>query len=80
MEVKGRVVAGKTPDTQGNEGVRPLFAAWLPPFADLGATTVTLANTGGTDHLPYDEIRRATCPPPVSKLKTGSPLIPAKQG
>ena len=41
---------------QGNEGVRPLFRLWLAPFADLGAHTLTLANTGSTDHVPFDEI------------------------
>ncbi len=42
--------------TQGNEAVRSLFAKWLEPFADLGASTVTLQNTGGTDHLAFDGI------------------------
>lgn len=42
--------------TQGNEGVKPIFAKWLEPFKDLGATTVTLQNTGGTDHLSFDGI------------------------
>lgn len=42
--------------TQGNEAVRPIFAKWLEPFKDLGATTVTLQNTGGTDHLSFDGI------------------------
>jgi hypothetical protein len=41
---------------QGNAAVRPFFEAWLAPFADLGATTLTISNTGGTDHLPFDEI------------------------
>jgi len=41
---------------QGNSGVRPFFEAWLAPFADVGAKTLTLANTGGTDHLPFDAI------------------------
>jgi hypothetical protein len=41
---------------QGNEGVRPLFRRWLAPFADLGAQTLTLANTGSTDHVPFDSI------------------------
>ncbi|MDX1927792.1 MAG: M20/M25/M40 family metallo-hydrolase, partial [Pirellulaceae bacterium] len=35
---------------QGNEAVRPIFRAWLAPFADMGATTITSSNTGGTDH------------------------------
>lgn len=41
---------------QGNAAVRPYFEAWLAPFADLGAKTLTLANTGGTDHLSFDRI------------------------
>jgi hypothetical protein len=41
---------------QENAAVRPIFEAWLAPFADLGATTVTLRNTGGTDHLPFDRV------------------------
>ncbi len=41
---------------QGNAAVRPYFEAWLAPFADMGAKTLTMANTGGTDHLSYDAI------------------------
>jgi carboxypeptidase Q len=41
---------------QGNEGVRSLFRQWLAPFKDLGANTLTISNTGGTDHLAYDAI------------------------
>jgi hypothetical protein len=41
---------------QGNPNVRSLFEAWLTPFADAGAKTLTLSNTGGTDHLPFDAI------------------------
>lgn len=41
---------------QGNEAVRPIFRDWLMPFADLGATTLTISNTGGTDHLSFDGI------------------------
>ena len=41
---------------QGNETIKPLFASWLTPFRELGATTLTLQNTGGTDHLPFDAI------------------------
>jgi len=41
---------------QGNSLVAPIFKAWLEPFKDMGATTLTLANTGGTDHLSYDRI------------------------
>ncbi len=41
---------------QGNEAVRPIFRDWLMPFKDLGATTLTISNTGGTDHLSFDGI------------------------
>ena len=41
---------------QGNEAVRPLFRRWLEPFADVGAETLTLSNTVGTDHQSFDRI------------------------
>jgi hypothetical protein len=41
---------------QGNAGVAPYFKAWLEPFHDLGAKTLTISNTGGTDHLSFDRI------------------------
>ncbi|MFQ5751178.1 MAG: M20/M25/M40 family metallo-hydrolase [bacterium] len=41
---------------QGNDTVRPIFEDYLTPFHDLGATTVTIRNTGGTDHLSFDAI------------------------
>jgi hypothetical protein len=42
--------------TQENAAVRPIFAAWLAPFADLGADTVTMRNTGSTDHVQFDGV------------------------
>ncbi|MFV0388163.1 MAG: M20/M25/M40 family metallo-hydrolase [Pyrinomonadaceae bacterium] len=41
---------------QGNANVAPIFRKWLVPFADLGASTLTIENTGGTDHLSFDGI------------------------
>jgi carboxypeptidase Q len=41
---------------QGNEAVRPIFRAWLSPFADMGASTITISNTGGTDHQSFTGI------------------------
>ena len=41
---------------QGNEMVRPIFEKWLEPFKDLGATTITIRNTTGTDHLSFDAV------------------------
>ena len=36
--------------------MRPLFRRWLLPFADLEAETLSLSNTGGTDHQSFDGI------------------------
>lgn len=41
---------------QGNEAVRPIFRKWLQPFREMGAATLTLSNTGGTDHQSFDGI------------------------
>ncbi len=41
---------------QENDTLAGLFASWLQPFADLGATTVTHHNTGSTDHLSFDAV------------------------
>lgn len=41
---------------QENAAVVPIFEAWLKPLADLGATTVTMRNTMGTDHTPFDSV------------------------
>lgn len=41
---------------QGNEAVRPIFRNWLVPFKEMGANTLSLSNTGGTDHLSFDGI------------------------
>ena len=42
--------------TQGNVAVAPVFARWIAPLGDLGVSTVTVADTGGTDHLPFDAV------------------------
>jgi carboxypeptidase Q len=41
---------------QGNAAAGPIFSKWLEPFYDLGAKTVTIDNTGGTDHQAFDAI------------------------
>lgn len=41
---------------QENAAVVPIFEAWLAPFADLGAETVSINNTGGTDHQTFDRV------------------------
>ncbi|HEV7782250.1 MAG TPA: M20/M25/M40 family metallo-hydrolase [Chitinophagaceae bacterium] len=41
---------------QGNKDAGPVFSKWLEPFNDLGAKTVTINNTGGTDHQAFDAV------------------------
>ena len=41
---------------QGNEAVAPIFSTWMEPFKNLGMNTLTIRNTGGTDHLSYDAV------------------------
>ncbi len=41
---------------QGNELVAAMFQKWMEPFRDLGMTTLTMRNTGGTDHLSFDAV------------------------
>ena len=42
--------------TQGNAAIAPIFAQWMAPLKDLGVTTLTMKNTGGTDHLSFDAV------------------------
>jgi len=41
---------------QGNDAVAPIFRDWMAPFRSIGMTTLTIGNTGGTDHLSFDAI------------------------
>ncbi len=41
---------------EGNEAVQPIFGKWLEPFGSMGASTLTLRNTGGTDHISFNEL------------------------
>ncbi len=41
---------------QENAGVQPIFEAWMHPFKDLGMDTLTMRDTGGTDHLSFDAV------------------------
>jgi hypothetical protein len=42
--------------TQGNAAVDTIFAQWMAPLRDLGVTTISNRNTGGTDHLSFDAV------------------------
>lgn len=41
---------------EGNSAVASIFRQWVAPIRDLGFTTVTLRNTGSTDHVSFDEV------------------------
>jgi len=41
---------------QENAAIAPIFAQWIEPLKDLGVTTLTLRNTGGTDHENFDAV------------------------
>ena len=41
---------------QGSAAIAPIFAQWMAPLKDLGVTTLTMRNTGGTDHLSFDAV------------------------
>ncbi len=41
---------------QENASVTPIFQQWIAPLQDLGVTTLTMRNTGGTDHEAFDSV------------------------
>ncbi|MFT4114576.1 M20/M25/M40 family metallo-hydrolase [Silvibacterium sp.] len=41
---------------QENAAIEPIFRQWIEPLKDLGVTTITYRNTGGTDHLSFDAV------------------------
>jgi hypothetical protein len=41
---------------QENMAAMPIFAAWIKPFNDVGATDVVSGNTGSTDHISFDRV------------------------
>ncbi len=41
---------------QENAAIGPIFEQWIAPLKDLGVTTISMQNTGGTDHLSFDAV------------------------
>ena len=41
---------------QGNDAAAPIFREWMEPFRSIGMTSLTVRNTGGTDHLSFDAV------------------------
>ena len=42
--------------TQENFAIAPIFKQWIAPLSDLGVTTISYRNTGGTDRLGFDAV------------------------
>jgi carboxypeptidase Q len=42
--------------SEGNQEAARIFEQWLKPIKDLGFTTISLRNTGSTDHVPFDQV------------------------
>ena len=41
---------------QENAAIAPIFQQWIAPLSDLGVSTITMRNTGGTDHEAFDSV------------------------
>jgi carboxypeptidase Q len=41
---------------QQNAAIAPIFEQWMKPLADLGVSTITMRDTGGTDHEAFDSV------------------------
>jgi hypothetical protein len=41
---------------QQNASVAPIFQQWMEPLKDLGVGTITMRDTGGTDHEAFDSV------------------------
>jgi carboxypeptidase Q len=41
---------------QENAAVAGIFAQWIEPLKDLGVTTISMRDTGGTDHESFDAV------------------------
>ncbi len=41
---------------QDNDEMLPVFEQWIAPLKDLGVTTLTIRNTGSTDHVSFDTV------------------------
>src|SRR5579863_7312325 len=41
--------------SEGNAQAAHIFEQWMAPIKDLGFTTISMRNTGSTDHVPFDQ-------------------------
>ncbi len=65
---------------QGNEAIGPVFRSWMEPFRNMGVTTVTIRNTGGTDHQAFDAVGLARLPVHPGRDRVRHPHPPLEHG
>ena len=41
---------------ENNAAIVPIFNQWIAPLKDLGVTTISMRNTGSTDHESFNEV------------------------
>ncbi len=41
---------------ENNAAIVPIFKQWIEPLNDLGVTTISMRNTGSTDHESFDQV------------------------
>jgi len=41
---------------QQNAAIAPIFQQWIAPLGDLGVSTISMRDTGGTDHESFDSV------------------------
>jgi carboxypeptidase Q len=41
---------------ENNAAIVPIFEQWIAPLKDLGVTTISMRNTGSTDHESFDHV------------------------
>jgi carboxypeptidase Q len=41
---------------ENNAAIVPIFKQWMEPLNDLGVTTISMRNTGSTDHESFDQV------------------------
>jgi carboxypeptidase Q len=41
---------------ENNAAIVPIFNQWIAPLNDLGVTTISMRNTGSTDHESFDQV------------------------
>ena len=41
---------------QQNAAIASIFQQWIEPLKDLGVSTITMRDTGGTDHEAFDSV------------------------